>query len=104
MIQSSSGFTFAASYPLIPWIGVMAAGYGFGTVFLLESDKRRKRLLGLGIALTLAFIVLRATNIYGNLRPWSVQKNMLFTVFSFVNTEKYPPSLRSHSSIGSRAG
>lgn len=93
MFQLPSGTMFYIAYPLIPWIGVMAAGYGFGALLLLERDKRRRWLLGLGVALTLIFIILRATNAYGDPKPWSAQKNLLFTIFSFVNTEKYPPSL-----------
>jgi uncharacterized membrane protein len=80
-------------YPLVPWTGVMAAGYGLGPLFLREPGQRRKWLLGLGLALTLAFVVIRATNIYGDPQPWSPQRNWVFTIFSFVNCEKYPPSL-----------
>ena len=88
-----SGFTFSPGYPLIPWIGVMAAGYGFGALFLLEPKKRRAQLWGLGIALTLAFILLRYANRYGDRNPWTPQEDPLFTVFSFCHCHKYPPSL-----------
>lgn len=80
-------------YPLIPWIGVMAAGYGFGALLLAEREQRRKRLLSLGACLTVAFITIRLLNIYGDAQPWSLQRNLLFTIFSFVNCTKYPPSL-----------
>ena len=80
-------------YPLIPWIGVMAAGYAFGAILLSDTHQRRRRLLLLGLALTAAFVALRAINIYGDPNPWSPQKDILFTVMSFLNTEKYPPSL-----------
>jgi uncharacterized membrane protein len=80
-------------YPLVPWIGVMAAGYGFGQVFLLERERRRRLLLRLGIILTLAFVALRALNSYGDPHPWSIEKNALYTLLSFINCEKYPPSL-----------
>jgi len=89
----AQGYTFIAAYPLVPWIGVMAAGYGFGSILLLQPVKRRRWMLGLGIALTLLFILLRSTNLYGNPRPWSVQSSGLFTVFSFIDCHKYPPSL-----------
>src|SRR5206468_9207738 len=73
--------------------GVMAAGYGFGSILLKQPLNRRRWMLGLGIALTLLFILLRSTNLYGNPRPWSVQSSGLFTVFSFIDCHKYPPSL-----------
>jgi uncharacterized membrane protein len=80
-------------YPLVPWIGVMAAGYGFGQVLLLSPWRRKRLMLRLGITLTLAFVVLRALNIYGDPHPWMVEKNALYTLLSFINCEKYPPSL-----------
>jgi uncharacterized membrane protein len=92
-LEPFAGRQFIPLYPLIPWIGVMAVGYGFGRVFLLERERRRRLLLRLGVGLTLAFVVLRALNFYGDPRPWSVQGSGLFTLFSFVNTQKYPPSL-----------
>lgn len=93
LTQTYAGIRFFPMYPLIPWIGVMAAGYGFGQIFTLEPEKRKKILLYLGLGLTAAFIILRATNLYGNARPWSVQSNALWTFFSFINCQKYPPSL-----------
>ena len=80
-------------YPLVPWIGVMAAGYAFGTVYTLETDRRVRIVLRVGLALTAAFIVIRAINVYGDPSRWSVQSTPLFTAFSFINTTKYPPSL-----------
>jgi uncharacterized membrane protein len=81
------------AYPLVPWIGVMAAGYCFGRVYRLPAGHRRRLLLRLGVALTAAFIVLRALNVYGDPRPWSAQSRTLYTVLSFLNTTKYPASL-----------
>ncbi len=89
----NSGHTLAAGYPLIPWIGVMAVGYGCGPVLLRAALPRRTFLLRLGLALTAAFVVLRFTNLYGNPRPWSVQPNALTTLYSFLHCHKYPPSL-----------
>lgn len=81
------------AYPLIPWVGVMAMGYVFGRVFLIEPARRQKIILQLGIGLVVAFVLIRAINIYGDPVPWSTQKNGLFTFLSFLNTNKYPPSL-----------
>ncbi len=47
----------------------------------------------MGIGIILAFILIRAINIYGDPSAWSVQKNVLYTFFSFINCTKYPPSL-----------
>jgi uncharacterized membrane protein len=80
-------------YPLVPWVGVMAAGYAFGTLYQLDAERRRRMLLAIGATATALFIILRAINIYGDPAPWSTQKNLVFTVLSFVNTTKYPPSL-----------
>jgi uncharacterized membrane protein len=80
-------------YPLIPWIGVMAAGYAFGVVYQLDAQRRRRLLPIIGGTATALFILLRAINIYGDPAPWSTQKSFVFTMLSFVNTTKYPPSL-----------
>jgi uncharacterized membrane protein len=80
-------------YPLIPWIGVMAAGYAFGALYQWDAARRRRWLLSLGVTAILLFVLLRAANIYGDPSAWSKQKNAVFTVLSFVNTTKYPPSL-----------
>lgn len=80
-------------YPLIPWIGVMAAGYAFGAVYDLDAARRRQLLVRGGMTLTAAFVILRAANFYGDPSPWSVQQSTVFTVLSFLNTTKYPPSL-----------
>jgi uncharacterized membrane protein len=82
-----------AAYTLVPWAGVVAAGYGLGQIFLWEPARRRTFLLRLGSGLTLAFLVLRGVNIYGDPRPWTSQAAPLLTALSFLNTNKYPPSL-----------
>jgi uncharacterized membrane protein len=92
ILASSQHLVFAA-YPLIPWVGVTAAGYGLGQLYSWTADRRKAFLLRLGIALTAAFIVLRGINIYGDPLRWTTQKSAIFTVLSFLNTNKYPPSL-----------
>jgi uncharacterized membrane protein len=92
--EPAPGYTALNLYPLLPWFGVMAAGYGFGPLLLTQPAGRRRRLLiGLGLALTLAFVALRAAGLYGDPRPWSPQGSTLTTVLAFVNCTKYPPSL-----------
>jgi uncharacterized membrane protein len=80
-------------YVLVPWIGVTAAGYGLGQIYSWPSARRKAFLLPLGLGLTAAFLVLRGINVYGDPLPWSTQKSVAFTVLSFLNTNKYPPSL-----------
>jgi uncharacterized membrane protein len=80
-------------YVLIPWVGVTALGYGLGQVFPWDSNRRERFLLRLGLALTAAFLVIRGIDRYGDPLPWTTQKSALFTVLSFLNTSKYPPSL-----------
>ena len=82
-----------AAYPLIPWIGVTALGYGLGQVYRWDAARRRALLLRLGLALTAAFFIVRGANVYGDPSRWSVQPTALFTVLSFFNVTKYPPSL-----------
>jgi len=81
------------SYPLIPWVGVMATGYAFGTVFNMGKTQRLRLLRRLGLGLITGFVVLRALNVYGDPHPWSVQSNFSYTILSFINCHKYPPSL-----------
>jgi uncharacterized membrane protein len=88
-------FTFHVHYPAIPWIGIMAIGYCCGTLFNREYDpeKRRTILLALGLTATSLFIILRYINTYGDPSHWSTQNSFAFTVLSFLNVSKYPPSL-----------
>jgi uncharacterized membrane protein len=78
-------------YPLIPWIGVMTLGYLFGSVMLTPPEIRRRRLWQMGLGALALFVVLRSTNIYGDLHAWSTQATPLRTGFSFFNVQKYPP-------------
>ena len=80
-------------YPLIPWLGVMAAGYAFGSVYDRPPVERRRWLLRWGTAITVGFLVMRATNLYGDPTDWAPQKSVAMTVIAFLNLQKYPPSL-----------
>lgn len=82
-------------YPVIPWIGIMALGYLFGSLYQKDYDvtSRKKWLLRIGISCLVVFIVLRGINIYGDLTPWSIQDTATKTILSFFNVTKYPPSL-----------
>ncbi|MFZ0821164.1 MAG: heparan-alpha-glucosaminide N-acetyltransferase domain-containing protein [Candidatus Acidiferrales bacterium] len=101
-------------YVIVPWIGVMMAGYAFGSVMKMEPNRRRAFCLKLGAALTVLFILLRAANLYGDPRPWrspppvpavAIQTSgapapapqfarpAMPAALSFLNTTKYPASL-----------
>ena len=81
------------AYPLVPWFLVMSAGYCLGQVLIKEPARRQGFLLRMGLALTAAFVLVRALNVYGDPAPWSTQHSAFFTVLSFLNSTKYPPSL-----------
>jgi uncharacterized membrane protein len=81
-------------YPFMPWTGLMMMGYCCGKIFTeYDEHSRNKILLRLGIALLLLFTALRFADIYGDPLHWAKQKNALYTFLSFMNVEKYPPSL-----------
>ena len=90
-------------YPLVPWFGVMAAGYAFGAILKKPEALRRRILVWLGAGMIATFVLLRATNLYGNPAQalaysssgdFAVQPSLALTVISFFNVEKYPPSLQ----------
>jgi uncharacterized membrane protein len=109
--------SFECGYRLLSWLGMTAAGYGFGALFLLDRPERRRQLIGLGVVLTLLFIGLRWFNEYGDRRypapdfnptqdvsnqpgPWTTYDkkegggtDWVQTTLSFLNTQKYPASL-----------
>jgi uncharacterized membrane protein len=87
------GITLGTGYCLIPWCGVMAAGYGFGALLRLPPSVRRRSLLALGLSVTLAFIVVRGVSNYGDARPFERQSSVEMSILSFLNCTKYPPSL-----------
>lgn len=93
VVFASSGHVVFAAYTLVPWIGVTALGYALGAVYTWPPARRRTFLLRTGGAMTAGFLVLRGLNVYGDPSPWAHQPTPLFTVLSFLNTTKYPPSL-----------
>ena len=113
---------FATAYKLVPWVGVTMAGYGFGRVLLWDRNSRQRFIVGLGLAMIAAFVVLRGINVYGDRTPRFASPDSLtvakiekdradrivhpvpptinpplspatFAALSFLNCEKYPPSL-----------
>lgn len=88
-----AGRIFIAAYSLVPWFAVMALGFCLGPAFSMTVDRRQRFLLRTGIIMTIAFLVVRVINVYGDPSRWSWQSTATFTVLSFINTSKYPPSL-----------
>jgi uncharacterized membrane protein len=90
-------------FPLVPLVAVMAAGYAFGQIYLLDRVRRRNMMAWLGLALTVGFVILRLTHLYGNppqglggvsQGDWHVQPTVVKTIILFFDVEKYPPSLQ----------
>ena len=88
-------FRIKASYPILPWIGVISLGYFAGPLYACNVDKRVrcKRLIGFGVIFFVVLSVLRGFNLYGEVLPWKTQNSTLLTLMDFVNFTKYPPSL-----------
>jgi uncharacterized membrane protein len=93
LIAPTASIAIFTNYTLVPWMFVMAAGYGFGRVLDLEPATRKTLLVRLGGGLIAAFVVLRWSNLYGDPVPWSQQPSTILTIASFLNCTKYPPSL-----------
>ena len=88
-----NGHLFIMGYPPIPWLGIMLTGFAAGRLFKLPGRNRKQIFFKIGTAALLLFLIVRGINIYGDSFKWSTQKNQVFTVLSFVNVTKYPPSL-----------
>ncbi|HEY7499251.1 MAG TPA: heparan-alpha-glucosaminide N-acetyltransferase domain-containing protein [Vicinamibacterales bacterium] len=92
LFQSPDHVIFVA-YPIVPWIGVTAAGYALGQIYEWPADRRRAWLFRAGAIAAIAFVALRTLNVYGDPVPWQLHRSPLFTFLSFLNATKYPPSL-----------
>ncbi|MEO1450779.1 MAG: heparan-alpha-glucosaminide N-acetyltransferase domain-containing protein, partial [Bacteroidota bacterium] len=84
------------SYPVLPWIGVMALGYGLGYLYQsgFPQSERKKRLIQIGGAAVMLFFLIRGINVYGDPAPWEFQATIGQTIMSFFKVSKYPPSLQ----------
>lgn len=94
MSATAGPFLFLLAYPLLPWIGVMTLGFGLSAFFERPPEERNRILLRGGAALTVGFLILRATGFYGDPNPWQQQPGgAVATAIDFLNLTKYPPSL-----------
>ncbi|AZE83652.1 putative membrane protein [Pseudomonas orientalis] len=93
-IEVSDTLRLRVTYPVLPWIGVIALGYGLGPWFSNATlpAMRQRHLLLAGVGALLGFGLLRAVNGYGE-KPWQTHDSSVQTVMSFFNITKYPPSL-----------
>ena len=97
-IGGEGGPPLIVLYTIIPWIGVMAAGYAFGKILTLEPARRNRLCLQIGLGAIALFLLLRGTNGYGDPRPWAAPQPdgegpSLPAYLSFLNTAKYPAAL-----------
>ncbi|HTI92773.1 MAG TPA: heparan-alpha-glucosaminide N-acetyltransferase domain-containing protein [Puia sp.] len=81
------------AYALIPWTGVMLIGYSLGTLYTKDAARRKKTLTIIALSMLAFFILFRTFNIYGDPAHWSIQKDPVLTILSFLNVTKYPCSL-----------
>ena len=95
----ANGPRLVVLYSIVPWIGVMAAGYAFGSILTLEPERRRRLCLAIGLSATALFLVLRGFNLYGDPVPWTAlthptgERPPMPALLAFLNTNKYPASL-----------
>jgi uncharacterized membrane protein len=100
VLYLNGGFTIGSGGPpmlvlfvIIPWIGVMAAGYAFGPVMRWPAERRRAFCLRVGIGAAMLFVVLRALDGFGDPRHWHDQMTKGWPGWlAFLNTSKYPAS------------
>src|ERR1700744_3858537 len=87
IIPINSNYFIFDLYAIIPWTGVMLLGYCFGSLYKngVSSDARKRLLLVTGICIIFLFIVLRILNFYGDPAPWSVQRDWVYSLLSFLN-------------------
>jgi len=90
-----NGRNILVGYPILPWIGIMALGYCIGNLYTqaYAAERRKKKLLLLGIASIIMFVLIRFINVYGDPSHWSHQQSSVYTILSFIKVTKYPPSL-----------
>lgn len=93
LMQLTPATAFFTAYPLVPWLGILLLGFGAGEFFEKEPERRKSLFLRTGIFFLISFGIIRFFNFYGDPVKWTEQTKPFFTVLSFLNVTKYPPSL-----------
>jgi uncharacterized membrane protein len=97
VMLGGSGPPLMVLYSLVPWVGVMAAGYAFGAIVASGETRRTRLCLAIGLSATAVFVVLRGLNLYGDPNPWAASPGddgpAMPALLAFLNTTKYPASL-----------
>ncbi|MCW4467450.1 heparan-alpha-glucosaminide N-acetyltransferase domain-containing protein [Flavobacterium sp. MFBS3-15] len=95
VMQLGGGVALMCAYAALPWTGIMLLGYALGKWYSpgFDTVRRKKLLLSTGFAVISLFVLLRLSNGYGDPKPWTEQKDAMYTFLSFLNVNKYPPSL-----------
>ncbi len=92
-IGGPSGPVVLVQYPVLPWIGLVTAGYVMAAIYAWPGERRRRVLVFSALTMLAAFVVLRTFNIYGNPTDWAPQPTYVQSAMAFMNVQKYPPSL-----------
>jgi uncharacterized membrane protein len=92
-IGGPSGPVVLVQYPLLPWIGLVTAGYVMAAIYAWPAERRRRTLVLSAMTMLATFVGLRTFNIYGNPTDWAPQPTLVQSAMAFMNVQKYPPSL-----------
>lgn len=84
----ADGPAVAVLYSIVPWVGVMAAGYAFGALMIREPDVRDRLCWRIGLAATALFLVLGGIGVL--LQP--AAPGAPPALFRLLNQQKYPAS------------
>jgi uncharacterized membrane protein len=80
-------------YPLLPWLGVLAVGYALARLYEWPAASRRRAFAIAAVTMPIAFVLLRTWNVYGNPEHWAPQPTLVQSAMSYLNVQKYGPSL-----------
>jgi uncharacterized membrane protein len=84
----SNGPSVAVLYTIVPWIGVMAAGYAFGSIVSRPPAERRRLCLAIGLSATALFLLLGGAAVIAQ----PADEGAPPALFRLLNQQKYPAS------------
>jgi len=82
------GPSVAVLYSIVPWVGVMAAGYALGGIMVREPAERRRLCLRVGLGATALFVAAAGLGVLLNPAPADAPPALV----RFLNQRKYPAS------------